>query len=145
MSKGYTFCPMDWILDSNIKNEIRLLILISSLCSGQGYCWASNKYLAEKLNESEINISRKINKLQELGYIDITYKKRGAMVTTREVRPLSKMITAVIKNDNRTVIKNDKENNISINNINNNNNNIGNRFYSDNVIDFEKYYANMED
>lgn len=144
MSKGYTFCPMDWILDSNIKNELSLLLLISSLCAGQGYCWASNKYFAEKLNETEINISRKIKKLQKLGYIDINYKKRGTAITTREMRPLTKMLTAINKNVNGTVNKNVKHNNISINNINNNNN-IGNRFYSDNVIDFEKYYANMED
>lgn len=142
MSKGYTFCPMDWILDSNIKNELSLLLLISSLCAGQGYCWASNKYFAEKLNETEINISRKIKKLQKLGYIDINYKKRGTAITTREMRPLTKMLMAINKNVNGTVNKNVKENNISINNINNN---IGNRFYSDNVIDFEKYYANMED
>lgn len=143
MSKGYTFCPMDWILDSNIKNELSLLLLISSLCAGQGYCWASNKYFAEKLNETEINISRKIKKLQKLGYIDINYKKRGTAITTREMRPLTKMLTAINKNVNGTVNKNVKHNNISINNINNNN--IGNRFFSDNVIDFEKYYANMED
>lgn len=142
MSKGYTICPIDWILDNNIKNELSLLLMISSLCAGQGYCWASNKYLAEKMNETEINISRKIKKLQKLGYIDITYKKRGTVIISREVRPLTKMLTTINKNVNGTVNKNVKENNISINNINNN---IGNRFFSDNVIDFNKYYANMED
>lgn len=143
MSKGYVICPMDWILDKNIKNELSLLLMIASLCFGQGYCWASNKYFAEKLNETEINISRKIKKLQKLGYIDISYKKRGTMITTREIRPLTKMLTAINKNVNGTVNKNVKHNNISINNINNNN--IGNHFYSNNVIDFDKYYANMED
>ena len=117
-------------------------MVIANLTTDKGFCWASNKYFAELLNETEINISRKIKKLQKLGYIDINYKKRGTVITSREIRPLTKMLTTINKNVNGTVNKNVKENNISINNINNN---IGNRFYSDNVIDFEKYYANMED
>lgn len=142
MSKGYALCPIDWAKDKNIKNELGLLLVISSLCFEQGFCWASNKYLAQELGETEINISRKIKKLQKQGYIDISYKKRGTAITTREIRPLTKMLTTINKNVNGTVNKNVKHNNISINNINNNNN-IGNRFYSDNVIDFEQYYVNL--
>ena len=46
--------------------------------------------------------------------------------------------------DKNVTTRGDK--NVTYNNINNNNinNNIGNRYFSDNVIDFEKYYANLE-
>ena len=136
---GYAICYNEWTLDERIKNELRLLLMISCLSAEQGYCWASNSYFAKLLNESEVQISRKIKKLEQYGYIVTTYKKRDGAITTREIR-LSKMITAVIKNDNRTLIKNDKHKNININNINNNNKW---HYEDENIIDFESYYANM--
>ena len=133
IKEGYTICSNKWALDKDIQNELGLLLVIIGLCANEGYCWASNKYFAELYNVNEINISRKIKKLAEKNYIDLTYKKVGGAITKREIR-LTKMITAVIKNDKRTLNKNDKYINNNIKNINNN------KYYSDNVIDYSQYY-----
>ena len=46
MKNGYAICFNEWVLDNSIKNELRLLLIISSLCAEKGYCYASNEYLA---------------------------------------------------------------------------------------------------
>lgn len=121
MEQGYSICLNEWALDESIKNELGLLLIISSLCAEKGYCYASNEYLAKQFNTTTQTISRKLRILEEKKYINIKYEKLGCLVKNREIR-LTKMITAINKNDNRTINKNVKDNNISnINNINNNN------------------------
>ena len=121
MKQGYAICLNKWTLDETIKNELRLLLIISSLCAKDGYCYASNKYLADLFKETERNISIKIKKLEEKKYISIRYERSGTVITNREIR-LIKKSTAVEKNINGAVEKNIKENNISnIKNININN------------------------
>ena len=115
---GYSICFNEWALDKNIKNELGLLLIISSLSAEKGYCWASNKYFSDLFQESEVNISRKLKVLEEKKYIDIDYKRTGALITDRKIR-LTKMLTAINKNVNRTINKNVKENNINnLKNIN---------------------------
>ena len=133
INNGYAICFNEWSLDKSIKNELGLLLIISSLCAKEGYCFATNDYLAKLFNEPEQTISRKIKKLEQKGYIKINYIKNGCAISSREIR-LTKMLTAVNKNVNRTINKNVKENNINIssninitrlsNNINSNINNI---------------------
>ena len=147
INEGYSICYNEWALDNRIKNELGLLLIIASLSAEQGYCWAGNKYFAELFNEPTNTISRKIKRLETLGYIKAEYKKSGNVVVTRKltitnlsrtqncVPPYSKMSTAVLKNV--------KEKNINNKIINNKN--IDNRFFSDNVIDLDRYYANLED
>lgn len=138
MTKGYVIVPYAWILDKNIRNELNILIIITGLSMGQGYCWASNKYLAEFLGETEGSISKKIKRLEKAGYLDIKYKKEGYRITNRELR-LSKFAIGDSSNLLSAIVQNDKYNNIS--NINNkSNNNIANKFYSDNVVDLNQYY-----
>lgn len=143
MNKGYSICLNKWALDKDIQNELGLLMIISSLTAQEGYCYASNKYLAEKFDVSEVTISRKIKKLEQKKYINIKYKKRGAEITSREITinldsedlneddeitennekdnsRLTEMITDDYQTCKPTIIKNVKDNNISINNINNN-------------------------
>ena len=115
MKEGYSICFNEWALDKNIKDELGLLLIISSLTAEKGYCYASNDYLAKIFETSVVTISRKIR--------------------------LTKMLTAINKNVNRTINKNVKENNISnINNTNNNNNNYNyiynNSSSSDEIINF---------
>ena len=62
MKDGYSICLNEWALDKDIKNELGLLLIISSLCSEKGYCFASNNYLAQLFNITEISVSRKIKK-----------------------------------------------------------------------------------
>ena len=40
---GYAICFNDWALDKSIKNELGLLLIISSLCAKEGYCYATNE------------------------------------------------------------------------------------------------------
>ena len=70
---GYTLCSNEWALDKDIQNELGLLLIIIGLCANEGYCWASNKYFAELYNTNEINISRKIKKLDDKNYIELNY------------------------------------------------------------------------
>ena len=68
MENGYSLCFNEWALDKDIKNELGLLLIVSSLTAEKGYCYASNKYLGELFNEPEPTISRKLNKLANKGY-----------------------------------------------------------------------------
>ena len=118
MGDGYSICFNEWALDKDIKDELGLLLIISSLTAEKGYCYASNNYLAEIFKTNVVTISRKIKNLEEKKYISIEYEKKGCLVISRKIR-LTKMLTAINKNVNRTINKNVKDNNI--NNINNTN------------------------
>lgn len=132
MSEGYSICFNEWALDKDIKDELGLLLIISSLTAEKGYCYASNDYLAKIFKTNVVTISRKIKILEEKKYIEIEYEKKGCLVISRKIR-LTKMLTAINKNV--------KENNISnINNTNINNNNYNyiynNSSSSDEIINF---------
>lgn len=114
MENGYSLCLNEWALDKSIKNELGLLLIISSLCAERGYCYASNKYLADIFDTNEVVICRKIKKLEEKKYISIEYKRQGSYITMRYIR-LTKKLMAVNKKVNGTINKKVKENNTSIN------------------------------
>lgn len=120
MQNGYSICFNRWALDKEIKNELNLLLIISSLCAREGYCYASNKYLAELFNITEISISNKIKKLEKENYIEIEYEKRGCEVISRKIR-LKNILIDDYKKIIPTIKKDFKDNNISINNTSNNN------------------------
>lgn len=120
MENGYAICMNQWALDKDIKNELGLLLIISSLCAEKGYCYASNKYFTELFNIPEENISRKIKKLEEKGYITIEYEKVGCQIKKRYIR-LTKISTVDCQKYQSTIDENVKENIIS-NNITNINN-----------------------
>ena len=84
--EGYAICFNEWLFDDRIKNELQLLLLISSLCAKNGICYGSNSYFAEKFNMDEKTVSRKIKKLEKLNYIQISYIKRGFEIQKREIR-----------------------------------------------------------
>ncbi|MBO7732057.1 MAG: helix-turn-helix domain-containing protein [Methanobrevibacter sp.] len=115
MGNGYAICFNEWALDNNIRNELRLLLIISNLTAKDGYCFASNSYFAEIFNETEISISRKIKNLEKNNYITIEYEKRGCEVIGRKIR-LTKILIDDYQNCLSTINKNVKDNNTSINN-----------------------------
>ena len=117
-SKGYSLCSNEWAIDKNIKNDLGLLLIISSLSARDGFCYASNNYFSKLLDYDEVSISRKIKNLEKNGYIKIEYIKKGAEVTKRILR-LTKMLTDDYQKCYSTINKNVKENNISINNTSN--------------------------
>ena len=114
MKNGYSICLNEWVLDKDIKNELGLLCIISSLCAEKGFCYATNKYFSELFELPEQTISRKIKLLEEKGYITIDYKKRGCEIKERYIR-LTKLLTDDYQNCESTINKNVKENNINNN------------------------------
>lgn len=122
MNDGYAICFNEWALDKEIKSDLGLLIIISSLTAETGYCFANNKYLAEIFKTTEVSISRKIKNLEDKKYITIEYEKQGCQVKSRKIR-LTKMLIDDYQKCKSTINKNVKENNTSINitRINNNN------------------------
>lgn len=125
MDRGYSICFNVWALDNEIKNELRLLLILSSLCAEKGYCWASNEYLAKLFDETPQSISHKIRKLESKGYIEIEYKKNGSAITNRAIA-IKKLLYGPLKKNLTAVKKIFKDNNISNNNtIITSNNSIG--------------------
>ena len=117
----YSILTYDVLYSNKISSSEKLLYAtITSLSQKDGCCYASNKYLSELYNTTEITISRQINKLFKEGFVEIETAKKGGVVIQRKILPLTKMLVTVNKNVNGTVNKNVKDNNISnINNINN--------------------------
>lgn len=114
MENGYAICMNQWALDKEIKNELGLLLIISSLCAEKGYCYASNKYFTELFDIPEENISRKIKKLEEKGYITIEYERVGCQIKKRYIR-LTKISIDDCQKYQSTIDENVKENITSIN------------------------------
>ena len=112
MKGGYAWCLNKWALDKNIDGELGLLLIISSFCANNGCCYASNEYLANLFDITPVSISRKIKKLNDLGYIKIEYEKRGAEIKKRIIR-LTDLITDDYQNCYPTINKNVKEINTS--------------------------------
>ena len=115
MNDGYSICLNKWALDKDIKNELGLLLIISSLCAEKGFCFASNKYFATLFNVTEVSISMKLRKLEKKDYIKINYEYRGCEVISREIR-LKNILTDDYKKIESTINKNFKDNNTSIKN-----------------------------
>lgn len=113
MQEGYSICLNEWALDKDIKNELSLLLIISSLCA-KGYCYATNTYFSELFGVPEQTISRKLKILERKKYITIEYKKKGCQVIARYIR-LTKLLTVDYQNCLSSINKNVKENNININ------------------------------
>lgn len=115
MENGYAICFNEWALDKEIKNELGLLLIISSLCAKKGYCFASNQYFSELFGIEQETISRKIKKLEEKNYISIEYEKRGCEIKDRKIR-LTKISIDDYQKYQSTIDENVKDNNTSINN-----------------------------
>lgn len=109
---GYSICLNKWVLDTQIKNELPLLLIISSLTAKTGECFASNKYFATLFDCTEVSISQKISKLTQRGYITAEYDKRGAEIKRRILR-LKNFLIDDLNNFYSTDKKLFKENNIS--------------------------------
>ena len=86
MKWWYWFCLNEWLFDERIKNELSLLIYISSLSAEKWYAFASNEHFAKTFKTTKETISRKIKKLEKCGYIKIKYEMRWAEILKREIR-----------------------------------------------------------
>lgn len=109
----FLIIPAPIFNDEELSDKEKLLTgLINSLLNDEGYCYASNEYLAKKMNTTTQNISRLLGNLNKKGHIEFQYIRNGTVVKNRKIfptLPLTKMLIAINKNDNGTVNKNVKE------------------------------------
>ena len=64
--------PATILFDNKLNDRDKIIYsIISNLTHERGYCWASNKYLAEKLDCTIITIQRALKKLSDRNYIDV--------------------------------------------------------------------------
>jgi hypothetical protein len=117
IENGYGICFNSWAFDNDIKNELGLLLIISSLSSKLGYCSASNEYLSNLFKIDKYRICKRIKRLEKKGYIRCEYDKRGTQILSRKIYILRLPKTATDHCQKRqpTIAKNGKENNISNN------------------------------
>jgi len=104
-SEGYGILPNKVARDNTITAFSKILYCeLSSLSAERGYCWATNKYLANKLNTSTATISRSIGELQRyLAIEDRAGSGRKIWVHTlqgqpRQKRNLRKIEDNLVKN-----------------------------------------------
>ncbi len=68
----YSVIPATVLYNKELKaNEKLLYAIITSLTCKEGYCFASNKYLAEKLDVNPKTISSWISHLRDKGFIEL--------------------------------------------------------------------------
>ena len=66
----YSIIPSTILYNNNLKpNQKLLYAIITSLSCKKGYCFATNKYLADKLNAKPKTVSTWISDLKDKNYI----------------------------------------------------------------------------
>ena len=74
----YSVIPATVLYNKELKaNEKLLYAIITSLACKEGYCFASNKYLAEKLDVNPKTVSSWISDLRDRGYIIVELIRKG--------------------------------------------------------------------
>lgn len=76
-NNSYAVIKYEWFQDKELNYSMIIILgLLNSLCRKNNYCWATNKYIGEVVNLNDANTSKYINKLKELGYIEIEQNKK---------------------------------------------------------------------
>lgn len=66
----YSVIPSVVLFHEELSANAKLLYaVLTNLCDGEGYCWATNGYLAGLFNVSESSVSRWVSQLEGMGYI----------------------------------------------------------------------------
>lgn len=74
---SYAVIKYEWFQDKELNYSMIIILgLLNSLCRKNTYCWATNKYIGKVINLNDANTSKYINKLKELGYIEIEQNKK---------------------------------------------------------------------
>ena len=76
MYEKYSKIPLSIKNDTKLSSNAKLLYGdIQLLCYKNGYCFATNKYLAENLNVTTRTIIRLLSELERENYIVIEYNR----------------------------------------------------------------------
>jgi len=114
LEQGYGIMPNKILFDKDISSTSKLVyVLMSSLSAEKGYCWANNKYFADKLSISERQVSRSIKELGK--YIHIQNgknDKRQLWLDKNVYVPRQKCRSSLDKNVYHNNIKNNITNNV---------------------------------
>lgn len=77
LSQGYGILPNEILYDQELSSSAKLLfVCISSHTAERGYCFATNKYMGEKLGVSARQIQRLIDELSAFIYVSEVNGKR---------------------------------------------------------------------
>ena len=121
----YAVIPATVLFNERLKpNEKLLYALITALSNKEGYCYASNKYLGEKLGVDPVTVSRWITDLRRNNYVfvDIMRNEKKEIIC-RRIFPndvpyrLNNQYPYILKNQ-EGIDEKVKDNNIIDNNIN---------------------------
>ncbi len=77
MNKGWCLIPPSIFNNSDLSDSEKLLFgKLLGLTNKTGYCWASNRYLADMFDVSERSIQRRIGSLEKKGFIELEQNGR---------------------------------------------------------------------
>ena len=121
----YAVIPATVLFNERLKpNEKLLYALITALSNKEGYCYASNKYLGEKLGVDPVTVSRWITDLRRNNYVfvDIMRNEKKEIICRRTFPNdvpyrLNNQYPYILKNQ-EGIDEKVKDNNIIDNNIN---------------------------
>ena len=87
MDYPFLTIPMAIIEDERLNNAQMILYgFLWSLVQKEGYCWATNKYLADKLRLTPSTVARHLGTLEECGHIRReVYRDENNRVITRKI------------------------------------------------------------
>lgn len=137
------------ILTADVRYDTQLTFFekvmyaeMSALSNKTGECWASNKWFAEVFNQSTRTITRAISKLEELGYIKVSFEYEGKQITKRIIKIALPMDKKVYSPNDKNVMagidKNGEDNNTSKNNTR------VNILYERDKDDFQRFWEKLQ-
>lgn len=86
LDSTYLIIPEIVAQDNRLKSFEKVLFgKIYGLSKGEGYCWATNSYLAKYFNVSKSCISRGIKTLSNFGYIKLKVNMKEKNNTKRTI------------------------------------------------------------
>lgn len=123
----YSIIPATVLYNKELKaNEKLLYAIITSLSNKEGYCFATNKYLAEKLDVNPKTISSWISDLKDRNFIIVELiRNENKQIVQRKIYindapyPLNNVYQYKLKNG-QAIHQNMEDNNIRFNNKMNN-------------------------
>ena len=123
----YSVIPATVLYNKELKaNEKLLYAIITSLACKEGYCFATNKYLAEKLDVNPKTISSWISNLRDRNFIIVeVVRNENKQIIQRKIHindvpyPLNNVYQYQLKNG-QAIHQNMEDNNIRFNNKMNN-------------------------